>query len=84
MAEVARQRVNSRGKYLKGLIPWLNAEPWDQGEATPAAKPDAPADWQIRMWGWTEYRNWRAEWGPEPGKAGCAVPAEFLNAERAS
>lgn len=72
LAEVARQKANKGGFYLKGLIPWLNLEPWDTGEEATAAI--TPKDWEDRLWFWSEQQRWQSDWGPAPNQPGYRGP----------
>lgn len=37
-------------------------------------------DWTKILKLWLMTNDWRESWGPEPGKAGCAVPADMVAA----
>lgn len=53
----------------------------DQGlrPPTPPSPPRrGPTDWTKRLREYGLTGNWRQEWGPAPGEAGCLVPPEFI------
>jgi hypothetical protein len=66
----------TKPEYLAGLSVWLNGESYDAGENVVSI--DSTADWENRLYGFTELGSWRLEWGPKPGQPGCLVPARFL------
>jgi hypothetical protein len=71
LAEVQREKANKGGRFLSGLSVWLNAEPWDDGANV---LPFEAPDWDLRLEGWRESRNWRQEWGPNPDQPDCRAP----------
>lgn len=51
-----------------------------RGKAIPTPPPPVVENWPGRMVGWHREKLWVHAWGPQPGEAGCRVPAEFLTA----
>lgn len=64
LAEVKRQRANKGGQYLPGLIPWLNGEAWDTGEAAE----QSTLTLEDKLYALETFGRWDASWGPRPVK----------------
>ena len=92
----AAQRRGEDEKFTKYPATWLNGKCWLDGEAGPKGGGESiPTDlwvWRLETFhhGQPEtdeepaFRpgHWSPSWGPEPGKAGCLVPAEAIDAYR--
>ena len=82
------QSVNGREmKYIAHPATWLNQERWADDpraniqDVQHECEPDQQAIdrlWEMRLEGWHKRKAWSASWGPEPGYAGCEVPARLL------
>lgn len=92
----ATQRKGEDDKFTKYPATWLNGKCWLDGEAgQKGAGEMVPTDlwvWRLETFhhGQPETDeeaairagHWQASWGPEPGKAGCLVPAEAIESYR--
>lgn len=71
------------------MTTWLNGRMYETvaAPASASSKPEVP--WfktaTREQWGkvlniWSGTNNWSQSWGPEPGKPGCAIPADMIAA----